>query len=151
MQEVSLDERGSFKCLPCFVKSPSELWVHAVQRGSDQRMSHISDGLNDTYRDVSLDSMNRFYKDNFCRGQLVCARYEDNYYRAEIVDVRQQGTLAEVFYIDFGNREVISINEILPLPLRFRDTPGQAIKCCLYSVVPATQTGTKRPLLVEKK
>ena len=139
-QEVSLDGNGSFRCIPCYAPNPSELWVHAVQSYSAHLLKDITTGLNECYADSSVIAMNRFYKTDFQTGQLVCACYDGEYYRAEILDIRHdvtpagagastRRTVVDVFYVDFGNREVVDLNEILPLPPRFSSTPGQAVKC----------------------
>ena len=50
-------------------------------------------------------------------------------------------TRVKVFYVDFGNSEWLDVNDVLPLPLPVKDTPGQAVQCSLVGVQPRAQAG----------
>ncbi|XP_063980278.1 staphylococcal nuclease domain-containing protein 1 [Diachasmimorpha longicaudata] len=53
------------------------------------------------------------------RGELVAAKFggDDQWYRAKVEKVA--GTNISVFYIDYGNREVINVTRVVPLPAGF--------------------------------
>ncbi|KAJ7072239.1 hypothetical protein C8F01DRAFT_1205852 [Mycena amicta] len=54
-------------------------------------------------------------------GELVSAKFSDgSWYRAKI------RRAAEVVFIDYGNQDVVSFNNIRPLDAKFRSLPGQA-------------------------
>ncbi|CAF4858871.1 unnamed protein product [Rotaria sp. Silwood1] len=64
---------------------------------------------------------------------------QDNHaiwHRAVIFDFDSDLTKIYVYFIDIGQREYISINNIRPLPEEFHCKPALAIPCCLYNIYP---------------
>lgn len=47
---------------------------------------------------------------------------------------------AEVFFLDFGNKEVAAISELQPVPSPFTQMPAQAIPVTLFNVTADNQT-----------
>ncbi|KAF7296136.1 Transcriptional factor [Mycena kentingensis (nom. inval.)] len=60
-------------------------------------------------------------------GDLVSAKFSDgSWYRAKIRRTSPIKKEAEVSFIDYGNQDVVSFNNIRPLDAKFRSLPGQA-------------------------
>lgn len=80
-------------------------------------------------------------------GSLVLAPFDKDeygalsYYRATVISYHylQQDTLAEVFYIDYGNRRKVDIRELKPVDVEneLYRIPSQAYKCVLANVQPS--------------
>lgn len=60
---------------------------------------------------------------------LSLASVDDGWYRARIVAI--DGDLFRVQYIDFGNYDLVSSEELLPLPQQFVDISALAFPCSL--------------------
>ncbi|KAJ2954463.1 hypothetical protein O0L34_g2739 [Tuta absoluta] len=69
------------------------------------------------------------------RGALCAARFslDDQWYRAKVEKVADDKT-AQIFYIDYGNREVVSSTRLAALPAGTESEPGYASEyalCCV--------------------
>jgi len=42
--------------------------------------------------------------------------------------------MVDVFFVDYGETELISYKDVQPLPSLFERTPFQAIECCLVDI-----------------
>ena len=91
----------------------------------------------DTLTKEIFDLLKSKKKKLFCLAKLT---KEDQFFRAEIVDYRQKENKQEdelkVFFVDYGDFNWISKNEIFPLSERFlKILPFQAIECSLDGVI----------------
>ncbi|XP_001635744.2 staphylococcal nuclease domain-containing protein 1 [Nematostella vectensis] len=60
------------------------------------------------------------------KGEMCAARFVDNsWYRAKIESVKSPSEVS-VFYVDYGNREVLPVTRLCPLPSAFIAFPNQA-------------------------
>uniref|UniRef100_A0A803YGC8 Tudor domain-containing protein n=1 Tax=Meleagris gallopavo TaxID=9103 RepID=A0A803YGC8_MELGA len=70
--------------------------------------------------------------------QSVClAQYSEDkrWYRALIVsDVTSAGEV-EVMYVDYGNRELVSLTSLRSINERFLELKAQAFRCSLYNLI----------------
>ena len=65
----------------------------------------------------------------------VAARFTDEqFYRAQVYAVDEINKIADVIFIDFGNRCQVSFSDIYPLVQDFCDFPAQAIRACLAEI-----------------
>lgn len=62
-------------------------------------------------------------------GELVLAKYENLWYRAQVIELFDNSVT--VFYVDYGNVETLSVDEIKACDERFKYLPFQAIFCRL--------------------
>lgn len=84
-------------------------------------------------------------------GSLHAAKYgpEEDFYRAEVTRMLPEGH-AEIWYVDYGNREVVSLAELKDLRDNFLELPAQAIKCTLHVVSAAQSTSPSSKSDLEK-
>ena len=78
-----------------------------------------------------------FYMPCFFSGMPCAAQYtvDNNWYRAKIVDL-PGNRMVEVFYVDYGNQEVMAWNRIRKIQTRFLRIPAQVnglLKLNLYT------------------
>ena len=71
-------------------------------------------------------------------GVYVAALYmEDSlWYRGQVVGPPKDG-LYHILFIDYGNSEYITEENLLPLPGALRDIPVQGVHCVLQALKPA--------------
>ncbi|KAM8749037.1 RING finger protein 17 isoform 2-T3 [Acanthopagrus schlegelii] len=69
-------------------------------------------------------------------GQAYVARYDDKlWYRAQVIG-HPGGRKVEVRYVDFGNKDILSVSNLRKIKDEFFALPSMAIHCCLSDVVP---------------
>ena len=81
-------------------------------------------------------------------GDLVCAKGESDewWYRARIISEQQQTSVpkgrnqplpnVKVYFIDYGNTEVVPLNRLRKIPPKFTDLSELATNCSLVDIVP---------------
>ncbi|XP_035531967.1 RING finger protein 17 isoform X2 [Morone saxatilis] len=69
-------------------------------------------------------------------GQAYVARYDDKlWYRAKVIG-HPGGRKVEVQYVDFGNRNILSVSDLRKIKDEFFALPSMAIHCCLSDMIP---------------
>ncbi|GAB1599310.1 tudor domain-containing protein 7-like isoform X2 [Argonauta hians] len=71
-------------------------------------------------------------------GGFCAAQYTDNdvWYRARILSIQPDKHQVEIYYVDYGNIEIVSIDRITKLPSLTSQYPAQAVLCSLYQLEP---------------
>ncbi|XP_078617663.1 RING finger protein 17-like isoform X1 [Branchiostoma floridae x Branchiostoma japonicum] len=129
-------------CLPvtvCHVESPAQVFVQLASAGED--------GLDRKFilDFVSLMSeMEEHYKESepslisWKEQDICCAKYsvDNRWYRARVCSSKGNNSF-EVFHLDYGSQEVVSVDNLRPLPEKFQYLPAFAICCHLANLVPA--------------
>lgn len=82
-------------------------------------------------------------------GNLVCARFQiDNqFYRAKVEKFKDG--MCEVFFLDYGNRESITIKDIHSMDISFTKYPQFGILCAFESCSPRVPVDKLRSLMLE--
>ena len=90
-------------------------------------------------------------------GEVCLAKYEDEvWYRARILSVDSSGSCYQIFFIDYGNSDVVDAKYTLAAPERFLTLPPQCFECELADARPvggqwSTEALTKlEELLIEQ-
>ncbi|KAG9347589.1 hypothetical protein JZ751_005159 [Albula glossodonta] len=113
-----------------FVENPSEFWIQT------QRYAHEFDKLMNSISDLydnSATTTGLVKKPTV--GLFCAARSQDNaFYRATVCEV--MGKQAKVYFVDYGNTEVVDWYNIRILPEQYQGLPALALKCCLAGIRP---------------
>ncbi|XP_051954475.1 tudor domain-containing 6 [Xyrauchen texanus] len=110
------------------VDSPGKFWIQ-TQRYAEE-FDQLMDGLGNMYSDSTS-------KEGLIRkpvvGLLCAAKAQDGaFYRAAVFKVLDKK--AEVYFLDYGNTELVDCLNLRQLPLRFQQLPAVAVKCSLYGI-----------------
>ena len=127
IQSMSLMIPSQMNVVVSHIVSPSEFYIQPL--------------IHSTSLESLLDDMFKYYGTQKKGFQLqspyvglhCSAPYTDgNFYRGRVCALDAEN--AEVYYLDFGNTDVISLKNIFTLSSRFTSLPAQAIKCRLSGV-----------------
>ncbi|XP_073348410.1 tudor domain-containing 6 [Pagrus major] len=111
------------------VSDPSEFWIQTENYANE--LDELMDSIYHLYK----DSVNEHLVKNPTVGLYCAANSEDgNFYRATVAEVGK--TQIEVFFVDYGNTEVVDRNNIKALPDEFKKLPCLALKCSLAGIRP---------------
>ncbi|XP_036142051.1 tudor and KH domain-containing protein homolog isoform X2 [Monomorium pharaonis] len=71
-------------------------------------------------------------------GKMVAAKfkYDGKWYRAEIISVMESDGLCEVFFVDYGDMELVPTDDVLELRTDMLSLRHQAVECSLANVKP---------------
>uniref|UniRef100_A0A8C7ZJC3 Tudor domain containing 6 n=1 Tax=Oryzias sinensis TaxID=183150 RepID=A0A8C7ZJC3_9TELE len=110
------------------VISPSEFWIQTEthRKELDKLLANICH--------LHKGSVNTDVKDPTVGLYCVAKAKDDNFYRVSVCEVGN--AKVKVFFVDYGNTEVVDKNDIRSLPLEFKELPKLALKCTLASVGP---------------
>ncbi|XP_076239155.1 tudor and KH domain containing protein papi [Calliopsis andreniformis] len=133
----SLPTQGTDGVMEVYVsamESPSQFWIQIVGSGTtalDKLVSEMTAYYNEeenhelhTLKDVTV-------------GRMVAAKFsfDEQWYRAEVISVLEEG-LCEVYFVDYGDHEVVQLGSIFELRTDFLSLRLQAIECSLANVKP---------------
>ncbi|XP_050486216.1 tudor and KH domain-containing protein homolog [Bombus huntii] len=116
------------------VETPSQFWVQIVGPGITALDKLVSD-MNAYYSNKENYEMHKLKSIEV--GQLVAAKFSFNkqWYRAEVISLPSNDQ-CEVFYLDYGDHEIVHHNCVLELRTDFLSLRLQAIECSLANVKP---------------
>lgn len=111
------------------VSDPLEFWIQTENHKTE--LDELLESMHHMYH----DSTNKCVVENPALGLYCAAQAEDGeFYRAAITELNE--TQVTVFFVDYGNMEVIDKNNIRTLPPEFKKMPQLALKCSLADVKP---------------
>ena len=127
-----------------YISSPSLFWVRYGKRATE-RLGIVQGVINSCLSDLQRVKS----ASELVVGNLVIAPYQECYYRARVETVEDMKTHVSVFFIDFGNLEVVHTEELLTLPASVLQThpdlvqcPGLALECRLANLQPSSLRST---------
>ncbi|XP_051780678.1 tudor domain-containing protein 15 [Erpetoichthys calabaricus] len=125
---------------------PSHFWMRSDDRNAE--FEDMMEEINNLYSGKELEDN---ILQNLIPGVWCCAMFEKDwtYYRAVIVDIFEQG--AEVFFVDFGNTEMVPFMFIKEMPCELSKIPAFAFLCSLAHAVPIEDVWTVKATDVFKK
>ncbi|TRY99810.1 hypothetical protein DNTS_014878, partial [Danionella cerebrum] len=124
----SLTPNTSHLAVVQHVESPGMFWIQ-TQRYSEE-FNQLMDDLEHLYSDPT--SMKGLIRKPLV-GQLCAAKSQDGaFYRAAVKNVIDK--TAEVYFLDYGNVELVDCFNLKQLPMRFQQLPAVAVKCSLYGI-----------------
>ncbi|XP_076164200.1 tudor and KH domain containing protein papi [Ptiloglossa arizonensis] len=116
------------------MESPSQFWIQVVGPGT-------------TALDKLVLEMTAYYNEeenrelhilkNVTLGQVVAAKFsfDEQWYRAEVISTPEDGQ-CEVYFVDYGDHEIIQLDYVLELRTDFLSLRLQAIECSLANIKP---------------
>uniref|UniRef100_A0A3Q3LN41 Tudor domain containing 6 n=1 Tax=Mastacembelus armatus TaxID=205130 RepID=A0A3Q3LN41_9TELE len=129
-QDLSLN--SSHMAVVKHVSSPSEFWIQT--RNYTNELDELMDNMYHLYR-CSEDEVRPVVVSNPFVGLYCAAKAEnDDFYRATVSEVGE--TQIKVFFVDYGNTEVVDRLNIKTLPNELKKLPWLALKCSLAGVRP---------------
>ncbi|XP_072552086.1 tudor domain-containing 6 [Salminus brasiliensis] len=115
------------------VDSPAKFWIH-TQKYADE-FDQLMQGLEDLCSDPNK-SQGLIRKP--VPGRLCVAKSQDGmFYRAAVCKITDEK--AEVFFLDYGNTELVDCFNLYEIPLRYQKLPALAIRCALYGIQPSCE------------
>ncbi|XP_056622818.1 tudor domain-containing 6-like [Triplophysa dalaica] len=126
----SLPPNTSHVAVVQHVDSPGKFWVQTLRYKEDFNL--LMDDLGHLYNNpTSTEGLIR----KPVAGLLCAAKAQDGvFYRAAICMVIDKK--AEVYFLDYGNTEIVDFCNLRQLPLRFQEFPALAVKCSLHGIKP---------------
>ncbi|KAK1796293.1 hypothetical protein P4O66_008887, partial [Electrophorus voltai] len=127
---VSMSPNTSHVAVVQHVDSPSKFWIQTQEYAN--AFDHLMVALGELYSDpASAEGLIR----KPVVGLLCVAKSQDDvFYRAAISKVIN--TKVEVFFLDYGNTELVDCFSLRELPLGYQKLPALAVKCSLYGIQP---------------
>ena len=105
------------------VTSPSSFWCRPLYSYEqlDSIMATMADYYNEHVKPIS----------SVTAGTIVAAQYseDESWYRAKVLSVNND--TVSVFFVDYGNGEVVTMEKIQPINDQFVSLPAQAIHCSI--------------------
>lgn len=119
--------------------NPSHFWLQIVGSKATE-LDQLVEDMTEYYE--NLDIRETHILRSVESGDLVAAlfQFDKKWYRAEVLNVisdDEKGLLAELYYVDYGDTDVLSCNDIYELHTQFLRLTFQAIECYLANVGPA--------------
>ncbi|XP_048858235.1 tudor domain-containing 6 isoform X2 [Brienomyrus brachyistius] len=113
-----------------YINNPSEFWIQTQRYGAE--FDKLMQGIDDLYsHSVSTEGL----VNNPTVGLFCAARSQDNdFYRAVVQEVI--GKHIKVYFVDYGNVEVVDQYNLRVLPDKYQELPALALKCALSGVKP---------------
>ena len=114
------------------VTSPSHFSCQLVT--SSEELPLFSDKLQDYYSTADPEPVNSPAKCTACVAKISA---DDFWYRAQVTDVKSDSQV-EVYFVDYGNSEVVNKSELKVLTEEFMEFPAQAFLCSLSRIEPVS-------------
>ena len=117
---------------PKVVLNPNIIWAQVIHN-KVEHFHRMEADLNSVYGSCKHDKP---YTPT--PGEIVAAKFaqDQKYYRVEVLCINHSGTL-DIRFVDYGNRETVTVSQVHHLEPIFLSLPKQALHFSLAGVVPA--------------
>jgi len=129
--QVALKTSGYISVHVTAVIEAGHFWAHYGTQETFQQIKDLQHSIN-AMNGSNLSRIPNGVK--LSDGEIILAWFEDEYYRAQIVS--QNGQLAEVFFLDYGNTDTLPRDMLRRCPADFLKLPFQAFECYLCGIRP---------------
>ncbi|XP_051679609.2 tudor domain-containing protein 1 isoform X2 [Oryctolagus cuniculus] len=135
---VELAADQTIDVMVCMIYSPGEFYCHVFK---DDALQKLSD-LNKSLAEYCQQKLPNGFKAEI--GQPCCAFFggDGNWYRALVKEILPNGNV-KVHFVDYGNTEEVTADELQMISSTFLQLPFQGIKCWLVDVQPRNEHWTK--------
>uniref|UniRef100_K7GGP5 Tudor domain-containing protein n=2 Tax=Pelodiscus sinensis TaxID=13735 RepID=K7GGP5_PELSI len=110
-----------------YVESPGYFWCQLS--GNNQELKTLMAEIQD-YCKISVQP--------YCGPSPLClAKYseDEKWYRALIISGEHSVEQVEVIYVDYGNKELVSVKNLCSISSNFLKLKAQAFRCSLYNLI----------------
>ncbi|XP_076663373.1 tudor and KH domain containing protein papi isoform X2 [Andrena cerasifolii] len=116
------------------MENPSQFWVQVIGPGITALDKLVSE-MTAYYNEEESHELHALK--NITLGQIVAAKYnfDERWYRAEVISDPDDGQ-CEVYFVDYGDHEVVQIDCVLELRTDFLSLRLQAVECSLANIKP---------------
>ncbi|XP_017575675.2 tudor domain-containing 6 isoform X2 [Pygocentrus nattereri] len=141
----SLSPNTSHVAVVKHVDSPAKFWIQTQKYAGE--FDQLMEGLEKLYSDLaSPEGLIR----KPVPGQFCVAKCQDGvFYRAAVCRVSDER--ADIFFLDYGNTELVDCYNLRELPPRFQKLPALAVKCALYGIQPNGESWDQKSTLFFSK
>eukprot|EP00795_Rhopilema_esculentum_P002873 gene2873-1110_t len=134
--KVSLPAMGYTELFVTVALEAGHFWAHYGNQETFQKLAEIQHDINA----MGGSNLNRIANGVKLRaGEIVLAWFEEEYYRAEVIAegrVSNKDCMVKIFFLDYGNVDVLPRDQLRHCPERFRQLPYQAFECYLCEIHP---------------
>ncbi|XP_069844164.1 tudor domain-containing protein 1 isoform X3 [Dipodomys merriami] len=137
--ELAIDE--TVDVVICMLYNPGEFYCHILK---EDALSTLRD-LNKSLADYCQQKLPNGFMAEI--GQPCCAFFagDGNWYRALIKEILPNGNV-KVHFVDYGNIEEVTTDELRMIPSKFLKLPFQGIQCWLVDIQPKNKHWTKEAI-----
>ncbi|XP_018343282.1 PREDICTED: tudor and KH domain-containing protein-like isoform X2 [Trachymyrmex septentrionalis] len=127
-------ENGLMEVYVSAMETPSLFWIQVVG-SANIHLQHLVHDMTKYYNEKENCQLHTLKK--IIVGQMVAARfkYDNKWYRAEVISVMESSEY-KVFFVDYGDLEIVPIDDILELRTDMLSLRLQAVECSLANVKP---------------
>lgn len=137
---LKLGEKGAvFTGLITHIELPNLVYI---QRSPSPVDGSISPDMQDFVR--MMDDLNNLppqtptFEELPAAGEVCSSRYalDNRWYRGLVAKCNRVSNTALIYYVDYGNSEIVTLDRLRVLPQRFQDMPAQALRAYLNIDLP---------------
>ncbi|XP_054239818.1 tudor domain-containing protein 15 [Indicator indicator] len=138
-RRAEMQVNSSYTAYVVHVINPSDFFIQTCEY--QKEFQALMKSIADTYTQCEADEM---ILKNPNPGFLCCARYSKDmcYYRAVVIEVLHVNVT--VYFLDFGNRDIVPCYDVKALLPEFSDLPALAVCCALAHVFPVDDVWVKK-------
>uniref|UniRef100_A0A8C2PHN5 Tudor domain containing 1 n=1 Tax=Capra hircus TaxID=9925 RepID=A0A8C2PHN5_CAPHI len=138
--ELAVDQ--TVDVVVCVIDSPGEFYCHVLK--GDDALKELND-LNNLLAEYCQQKLPNDFKAEI--GQPCCAFFvgDSNWYRALVKEILPNGNF-KVHFVDYGNVEEVTADELQMIPSKFLKLPFQGIQCWLVGIQPRNKHWSKEAI-----
>ncbi|KAG7208620.1 hypothetical protein KM043_014827 [Ampulex compressa] len=123
---------GTMEVYVSAMETPSQFWVQLIGPGTTALHKLVSEMS--VYYDEEENQEMHLLK-NISVGEIVAAKFsvDHQWYRGEVISISEDG-YCKVYFVDYGDHEMVELNHVLELRTDFLSLRLQAVECSLANV-----------------
>ncbi|XP_037597657.1 tudor domain-containing protein 1 isoform X5 [Cebus imitator] len=137
--ELAVDQ--TVDVVVCVIYSPGEFYCHVLKEDALKKLND----LNKSLAEHCQQKLPNVFKAE--AGQPCCAFFagDGNWYRALVKQILPNGNV-KVHFVDYGNIEEVTTDELRMIPSSFLNLPFQGIRCWLADTQPKNKHWSKETI-----
>lgn len=132
--EISLPQDDVMEVYVSAMETPNVFWIHVIGPGNTALDNLVSE-MTEYYNKEENREFHALKK--VTPGQMVAAKfsYDNKWYRAEVIAIVEDSQ-CEVYFVDYGDFEILSTDDVLELRTDMLSLRLQAVECSLANTKP---------------